>query len=162
MILYELQLYQESGCFQGRNHMLHPCLQNRVDLLFTYLIDGSSVSYLPRPKKVFGWVWECDASGNFSFCSPEVIDALGFHPDDFLGQPLTEFGLHKSSGRILRQALSSKRFPLQVELEYQTPDHQSRRIKLYVLRIPGTNGHQPRWRGFAQVIEKTDIQPKVS
>jgi PAS domain-containing protein len=133
--------------------MLQPHLQSRLNYLFSYINDGIPTSSFSNLKKVYGWVWECDAHGNYSFCSSEVSDALGLNPDDFLGQPLTEFALHKSSAKILERALHSRRCPLEVELEYQTPDQRSKQIKLYVMRIPTTNGHQPSWRGFAQVLD---------
>ena len=140
--------------------MLQPRLQNRINHLFAYLKDSAPTSSCSAPEKVYGWVWECDAHGNYSFCSPEVVEALGVQPDDFLGQPLTEFALHNSSIKKLKQALQSRRYPLEVELEYQTPVQGPRQIKMYVMRNPATNGHNSCWRGFAQVLEmavsKTD------
>jgi PAS domain-containing protein len=137
--------------------MLHPQLQNRINHLFSFLNDNSDHS-TTNPKKIYGWTWECDASGNYSFCSPEVVDALGFSPDNFIGQPLTHFALQTSSARLLKRALISKQQPLEIELEYKTPGRKSKLIKLYVMRTPSKNGHHPRWRGFAQVLETNSTQ----
>ncbi|MBE0410188.1 MAG: PAS domain-containing protein [Anaerolineales bacterium] len=104
-------------------------------------------------KKVYGWVWECDSHGNYRFCSPEVIDALGIPPDEFVGQPLTEFALHDSSAKNLKQALTSKRHPFEIDLQYHMRHQESKTIKLYIMRMPSNNGYQPGWRGFAQLVE---------
>jgi PAS domain-containing protein len=136
--------------------MLHPRLQNRINNLFSWLNDNPSKNPIPDSKKIYGWVWECDAHGNYSFCSPEVNDALGISPDNFIGQPLARFALKNSSAEVLKRALNSKRHPLEIDLEYKTLQRKSRLVKLYVMRTPATNGHHHRWRGFAQVLDKNN------
>jgi PAS domain-containing protein len=136
--------------------MLHPLLQNRINHLFSSLNENPSKNSTPDAKKIYGWVWECDSHGNYSFCSPEVNDALGLSPDNFIGQPLARFALQNSSSELLKRALNSKRQPLEIDLEYKTHQRESRLVKLYVMRTTATNGNHPRWRGFAQVLDKNN------
>jgi PAS domain-containing protein len=140
--------------------MLHPRLQNRINNLFSSLNEYPTKNPIPDSKKIYGWVWECDAQGNYIFCSPEVKEALGFCSDNFIGQPLTRFALQNSSAELLKRALNSKRHPLEIDLEYKTLQRKSRMVKLYVMRTPATNGHHPRWRGFAQLLDGKSGQEK--
>ena len=51
----------------------------------------------PASQEVLGWSWECDASGRFSYCSEEVLLALGIPAERFLGRLFTRFQLSHAS-----------------------------------------------------------------
>src|SRR5690606_4478661 len=37
------------------------------------------------------WIWELDAQGCYSYCSPGVQDSLGYAPQEMIGKHFSEF-----------------------------------------------------------------------
>jgi GAF domain-containing protein/CheY-like chemotaxis protein len=126
-------------------------LQNRLDDLFSDLENQFSPSP-PRDDQVPGWTWECDPKGIFTDCSPEVIQVLGFNPQQFIGQSLFSFLLDAQSENALRNVFKNVDFPQDVELRYQTSNRQKVNVRTHIFPIESIDDTLRGWRGYNQVL----------
>ncbi len=107
--------------------------QNRLDNLLSPDQPAQTDAAVLDSEQPAGWMWECDAQGSISFCSLEIETALGFLPDDFVGQNLFTFRLSSSSIETLAQALETREFPKEVTVEYQRQDGKPQPARLFFL-----------------------------
>jgi signal transduction histidine kinase/putative methionine-R-sulfoxide reductase with GAF domain len=130
-------------------------LRSRLESLFADLEKDGASTPNRSSLSARGWIWECDAQGNYTSCGPEVEEVLGYPAEDFLGKPLTSYHLHPLSANQLQTALDAGEFPIEIVLQYQYKmDSQTGLIpvNLHVftpLDSLGVSG----LRGFTQVVE---------
>ena len=55
-----------------------------------------SISLTPN-----NWIWEVDANGVYTYCSPGVYDIFGYMPEEIIGKKPSDF-LSPEDGLILR------------------------------------------------------------
>jgi PAS domain-containing protein len=131
-------------------------VKNRLKELFSSfnITDQESI---PNPlrcnRSMIGWVWECDAEGHYTACSPEVEEVFGHQAEKFIGQALTEFALHPRSKLAFQHILRNNQFPHELRIPYQTPYLGPTTIALCVMKATDREEDHRRWRGFAQVVE---------
>lgn len=108
-------------------------------------VDTSENSVFP------GWLWECDQDGKFTYCSPEVEQALGISAKEFLSQSLLTFRLVPETTNIVEQLFHNLDEPTTARVSYY---HQSGIVLPVNLTTLGQwtdlNGNT-MVRGFAQL-----------
>ncbi|HZD57440.1 MAG TPA: PAS domain-containing protein [Anaerolineales bacterium] len=132
-------------------------INNRLESLFSDLVPGSSARQEVADQLLPGWTWECDAQGNYVSCSPEVESVLGFHPEDFTGQPFASFRLAPDSTGALLSALRTGKYPLNLNVQYRTRDGELVPVSLHVFKLSPSQGG--RWGGFAQALFVSRREP---
>lgn len=125
-------------------------INNRLESLFSDLVPKPSSRQEVADQSLPGWTWECDGQGNYVSCSPEVESVLGLRPEDFIGQPFTSFRLAPESAEALQSTLDTGKYPLDLDVQYQTRDGERVPVSLHVFKAPASGGH--RWGGFAQAL----------
>jgi PAS domain S-box-containing protein len=125
-------------------------INNRLESLFSDLVPRTPSRQEVAERSLPGWTWECDDQGNYISCSPEVESVLGLRADDFIGQPFISFRLAPESAEALRSTLDSGKYPLELNVQYQTRDGELVSVSLHVFKPSPPGGH--RWGGFAQAL----------
>jgi signal transduction histidine kinase/CheY-like chemotaxis protein len=140
-------------------------LLNRLENLFADLEQEATILPTFSEQTVKGWTWECDPQGFYIECSPEVEHILGISSVDFIGQPVTEFGLDTPSKIIIREALRSGQFPDEARVQFVNLDGRLIPASFHIFAPSSEeDGMLPAGaRGFVQVIqdEPTETQPPV-
>ncbi len=102
----------------------------------------------PEAARISGWVWECDLTGRFTSCSPEVEEILGISASQFNGQPLCSFALPDWSVRRLAPVLNQADFPAEVALLYQMNSGQQVPAAMTILPTYSEEGQPAGLHGF--------------
>lgn len=97
-----------------------------------------------------GWIWEIDASHQYVYCGPEVSDALRMNPQSFPGKDILSYGLRRGSKAALESALRGEIFPVELTVQFDTPESKGVTVQLHVLARLEKDGQITGWRGFAQ------------
>jgi len=124
--------------------------------------DTSGSGPSPSAGALPGWTWACDTAGLYTYCSPEVENALGLEPGSFLGQPLAAYRVAPGDQARLKAALSAARYPLEIAASFIHQDGRSLPVRIHLLakdRAPGANGDSPGLHGFTRVLE-AEARPK--
>jgi PAS domain S-box-containing protein len=90
-------------------------LHKQLGALFTGMSDytprtgllNQPRSSLAQPIGPSGWVWECDLDGNYTWCSPEVENFLGYPAGELIGKNITEIGMSPESGSKLAEMIGT-------------------------------------------------------
>ncbi|MBL6965230.1 MAG: GAF domain-containing protein [Anaerolineales bacterium] len=127
-------------------------LSKRLNDLFSDLIPAD----IPLPNEaetILGWIWECDAGGRYTTCSPEVEQALGVDPAEFIGKSLTTFQLVEETPGGFQSQL--EQHPAQGEfiVTYHNPHKQKIPARIRYFRTTNQAGKFTGWRGFTQLIQ---------
>jgi signal transduction histidine kinase/DNA-binding response OmpR family regulator len=112
--------------------------------------------------EIYGWRWECDASGKYTYCSDEIFDVLGISPDRFLGRLFTRFQLSPGSIDLLDDYLISDdeaAEPTDIDVIYLNAQREQIPVRLTITPIftDELQGHPTGWRGYARVISHVEI-----
>jgi PAS domain S-box-containing protein len=134
-------------------------INNRLESLFSDLVPKPPSRQGIPDQSLPGWTWECDDQGNYVSCSPEVESVLGLRPDDFIGQAFMSFRLAPESAEALQSTLDAGRYPLELNVHYQTRDGERVPVSLHVFKASTSAGL--RWRGFAQALFVTKKAPST-
>jgi signal transduction histidine kinase/CheY-like chemotaxis protein/PAS domain-containing protein len=126
-------------------------------------VQGESPVLQPASQEVLGWRWECDASGRFSYCSEEVLNALGIPAERFLGRLFTRYQLSHASIDALDEILISsdgESLPVEVDVEYQNSQGVYIPVRLTLMPIFSDElpDHPVGWRGYARLMAEVDAQ----
>jgi PAS domain S-box-containing protein len=114
-------------------------LNQKLDDLF------QEIELEPNPPEVVekpvSWTWECDNQGYYTYCSHEVLDILGFHPDEFIGKPMSSYHLTPQSSRKLEVLLGSMAQEGQITVQFRNEGGFSVpiQIKINLTEKEGTN-----------------------
>ncbi|HSB65573.1 MAG TPA: hypothetical protein VLD65_03290, partial [Anaerolineales bacterium] len=128
---------------------------DRLDALFADLGHGSSDLPATSGQTVTGWTWECNSDGQYTDCSPEVEAILGISAKEFINQPVTRFRLAPDSMAVLKSALDSKSYPIEVTANYVAQNGELISVLLSIIAPAHSaigNGKSHGWRGYARVI----------
>lgn len=68
-------------------------------------LRGNRERYRRLVEDVNDWVWETDVDAVFTYCSPRVLDILGYEPDEVIGHRPFEF-MSPEAAEIARNSLS--------------------------------------------------------
>ncbi len=106
-----------------------------------------------------GWIWECNAQGQYISCSADVEKILGYPAETFLGASLTTVGLASQSITVLKNALENEILPTEVDIFYQSHHGVLVPIRMHIFTRNDENGNQMGWRGFTQVMSHSSFPP---
>lgn len=128
-------------------------IHDRLEKLFEELDQDLPAIPVTGERPFLGWVWECDGTGRFTACSPEVEAVLGIPAEDFIGQPLSVFRLHDPLVGSLNLSLRSGKYPSEVFLYYLSKRGGMVPVALTILGTAPDDEETMGWRGFTQVVE---------
>ncbi|HPH94487.1 MAG TPA: GAF domain-containing protein [Anaerolineaceae bacterium] len=99
-----------------------------------------------------GWTWECDTSGIYSACSPDIETALGYLPEECVGQSLA-FGLTDTAIYLLQDALQKGEYPFELDLVFLNRSNEMVPARLAVFsRIHEEEGIFQGWYGYVTLL----------
>lgn len=129
-------------------------LHEQLDRLFTGLPDpgqGGRAS-LAELRGPMGWIWESDASGRYTWCSPEVERILGRPAEELIGQDVAVVGLSAPSSEVLRKALAGPHPVRNLKVEGRAHDGSQLTLLINTVRRTSANGDPAGHRGVVQVV----------
>lgn len=110
----------------------------------------SESKYRALVETSFDWIWEVDAQSRYTFISPQVIDILGFAPEEMLGRTPFDFMPEDEAARIHEAfaAIVAVKRPFSA-LENVNIHRDGRRIVLESSGAPilGSDGELKGYRG---------------
>lgn len=138
--------------------MSRKLLRNRLENLFEEIQPEEAGE--ARLPEVQGWTWECDASGAYSACSPEIQTLLGYRPDELLGAPLASFALAAESAEAVQAVLTQRNEQTSHDLQVQFQKRNGDLVAARVHILP-RGGAQPEGglRGFVQIVPRSSESP---
>jgi PAS domain S-box-containing protein len=135
-------------------------LRDRLEKLFEGISDdpGRTGPLSPsrlehmRLGRITGWIWECDRSGKYTWCSPEVEKVLGYTPEELIGRPVDQIAFESSVAENLRDAFE-KGNPIQ-DIRADVQSREGASLTLLINALPRTDdkGEPIGYRGAVQVI----------
>ncbi len=135
-------------------------LRDRLEKLFEGISDDPDRTGPLSPARlehmrlggITGWIWECDRSGKYTWCSPEVEKILGYKPEELIGKPVDRVAFVSPAADNLRAAFE-KGNPIQ-EIRADAHSREGRALTLLINALPRTDqeGKYFGYRGAAQVI----------
>jgi PAS domain S-box-containing protein len=137
-------------------------LNNLFEEIFTDFGQDSQFESFNPDESLQGWLWECDDSGNYLTCSPEVEDVLGYSPEEMIGQPLKEFALVPKSTRKIANILKIGNLPAEISVDFLKQDGEKVPVSLFIYEAITTEHKNTGLRGFAQVLIDTGKAPQIS
>ncbi|MGH2625644.1 MAG: PAS domain-containing protein, partial [Anaerolineales bacterium] len=129
-------------------------LHEQLDKLFTGLpgpAQGGRAS-LAELRGPMGWIWESDASGRYTWCSPEVERILGLPAEELIGQDVAAVGLSAASSDALRSALAGPHPVRNLKIQGQAHDGSQLTLLVNTVRRTSANGDPAGHRGVVQVV----------
>jgi two-component system cell cycle sensor histidine kinase/response regulator CckA len=107
------------------------------------------------------WVWETDARGNFTYCSPLCETIYGYHPQELVGQPLFERLIHPeeiADGRALfNECVEAVQGFTNIERRSLTKDGKVIHIEFSGMPVIAENGRVTGFRGIDRDITRRKI-----
>ncbi len=133
-------------------------LQNRLENLFVTLEEQVLPPPVAEAPAALSWSWEVNAQGIYTQVSPEVSEALGYQPAEFIGKHFTDFSLHPSYGPKIQNLLDQELLPNEMDVSLRKSDGEWIGARLHIFRQPGSDG-SAGLRGFFQIIDQVPFQP---
>ncbi|MEX2030431.1 MAG: ATP-binding protein [Anaerolineales bacterium] len=134
-------------------------LHKQLDQLFTGLPDptqstrtaegGAAAAELRGPS---GWIWESDAAGRYTWCSPEVERILGHPAEELIGKEVASVALSDASAALLRQALAGSQPVRNLKLDARAQDGRGLTLLLNSIRRSSPTGGPAGHRGVVQIV----------
>jgi PAS domain S-box-containing protein len=110
------------------------------------------------------WVWECDAQGLFTYCSPLCQTIYGYDPNELMGRSLFELLTLpeeiSEKQALFKQCVESKRGFHNVEHCSRTQEGQSIHIESSGMPVTDSSGNVTGFRGIDRDITKRKIIEK--
>jgi len=107
-----------------------------------------------------GWRWACDSQGIFTELSGDVDSGLKLSETEFLGQPISTFGLTADSRQRMLNVMENPQIPIEVDVEYLDGDGKIVPVRIYIISAPGVGEDaDDGWHGYAQQISVMAQKP---
>ncbi len=107
------------------------------------------------------WVWETDATGRFTYCSPLCVMIYGYQPHELVGRPLFDLLVHPdqiSEGQALfNQCVQKKRGFQNIERRSVTKEGRIIHIESSGMPVLSEDGSVTGFRGIDRDITKRKI-----
>ncbi len=101
------------------------------------------------------WIWEIDAEGIYTFCSPAVEAILGYAPDQLIGKSCLDImppGIRQTMADLLRREIAEKRGWRDLELHLQHAGGGIRWLDSNALPLLDSLGNVMGYRGVARDV----------
>ncbi len=101
------------------------------------------------------WIWEIDADGIYTFCSPAVEAILGYAPDQLIGKSCLDImppDIRQTMADLLRREIAEKRGWRDLELHLQHAGGGIRWLDSNALPLLDSLGNVVGYRGVARDI----------
>jgi PAS domain S-box-containing protein len=143
-------------------------LQHRLESLFAGLRDAPPRTGLLTPEKAklahlrkpSGWMWESDADGRYTWCSPEVETILGYAPGELVGKEVYKTALI-SPNEELQRLMTSGEPVHDIRAKAQSSDGKSVTLLVNARVRDHPSGEKLGHSGVAQVLERDRIKPEL-
>ena len=139
-------------------------LNSRIKNLFAELGEESLASQQSDDALLAGWTWNADERGYTTSVSAEIIQFLGYPPENFIGQPVDQ-GLDSDSAHKLKQALKGNQFPVDLQLQYFTynGDKLATNVQLYPFPWqPDEPFRREAINGWRAVVSPSPATPRAN
>ena len=97
--------------------------------------------------------WETDTNGLIVACDEGIQKVLGLNPDQAVGNPLMSFRLPSKEQKLLRAALQTDQFPVEIELQGLNNDSRKRNIRYTIYQKLDEDGKVQGFRGYCELLE---------
>jgi diguanylate cyclase (GGDEF)-like protein/PAS domain S-box-containing protein len=107
------------------------------------------------------WIWEIDADGLYTFCSPAVDAILGYSPDQLIGKSCLDTvsqSVRETLADLLRRGIEQKRGWRELVLRLQHATGGIRWVDSNALPLLDPSGHVVGYRGVARDITHHRLQ----
>ena len=141
-------------------------LHDRIESLFDEVdgespaaaSDSTAPARIPQPRRELpsGWVWEVDADGNYTWCSPEIERLMGLKPADLEGKSLFDRPLVGSAVEDLRRKMSEGQPINNMAIKVERANG---RLHLSLVHALVRNDPSGAFIGYRGVTQLSDIEP---
>ncbi len=116
---------------------------------------GSEQRYRNLVETTTDWIWETNKEGNFTYCSPQILDILGYTPRETVGKNVTYFARPEDASNkwIMFKDIWAKgdNFLLE-ELEYKHKNGETVLLQTSGAPIFNHNWELTHYRGIARDV----------
>ena len=146
-------------------------INSRLDEFFSGLNSDFEVIGQPSDGLIpEGFAWETDVNGVYISCGDGVEQVLGFLPNDVVGNPLISFQLGFEGQGLLLKSLNQAKFPIEIELECQTKQSQSCKVRFIIFQKMDDSNVPSGFSGYCEKLipenetrsGRTKTKPKAS
>jgi diguanylate cyclase (GGDEF)-like protein/PAS domain S-box-containing protein len=107
------------------------------------------------------WIWEIDADGLYTFCSPAAEAILGYSPDQLIGTNCLDIvspSSRQTMAELLKRGMAEKRGWRDLVLRMQHATGAIRWLDSNALPLLGPSGNVVSYRGVARDITRHRLQ----
>lgn len=120
-------------------------------------LEESNERFRSLVETTSDWIWEIDADGVYTYCSPTVRDLLGFQPEELIGKHLVDLIAIKEverTSRIFRKLIDSHKPFSAFETICQARDGRVVVIEKNGVPVFSDSGELTGYRGIARDISE--------
>lgn len=120
-------------------------------------LEESNERFRSLVETTSDWIWEIDAQGAYTYCSPKVLDLLGFAPEELIGKHLVDLISIKEverTSRIFRKLIESRKPFSGFETVCQARDGRVLVIEKNGVPVFDDSGELLGYRGIARDISE--------
>ena len=107
----------------------------------------------PETDRPRGWSWEIDSAGRYTWCSPEVEEAISLTPDDLLGKEIFGSGFNSEATAELKQLIDSGQPIQHLLLDFEYPQGEQCTILIRSTQRIDKQGMLKGYRGIFQIVD---------
>lgn len=120
-------------------------------------LEESNERFRSLVETTSDWIWEIDAEGVYTYCSPTVRDLLGFQPEELIGKHLVDLIVIREverTSRIFRKLIDSHKPFSAFETICQARDGRVVVIEKNGVPVFSDSGELMGYRGIARDISE--------
>lgn len=120
-------------------------------------LEESNERFRSLVETTSDWIWEISAQGTYTYCSPKVLDLLGFQPEELIGKHLMDIIAIKEmerTKRIFNKLIESRKPFNGFETVCQARDGRVLVIEKNGVPVFDDNGEFQGYRGIARDISE--------
>lgn len=120
-------------------------------------LEESNERFRSLVETTSDWIWEIDAEGTYTYCSPKVRDLLGFAPEELVGKHLVDLITIREverTSRIFRRLIDSRKPFSGFETVCQARDGRVVVIEKNGVPVFSDSGELLGFRGVARDISE--------
>lgn len=120
-------------------------------------LEESNERFRSLVETTSDWIWEISAQGTYTYCSPKVLDLLGFQPEELIGKHLMDIIAIKEmerTKRIFNKLIESRKPFNGFETVCQARDGRVLVIEKNGVPVFNDSGEFQGYRGIARDISE--------